>query len=43
MCDGGVVIDLSAMKRVEVDAGKRVARVEAGALRANDEAGKPRT
>ena len=32
MCDGGVVIDLSAMKRVEVDAGKRVARVEAGAL-----------
>ena len=32
MCDGGVVIDLSAMKRVAVDAGKRVARVEAGAL-----------
>jgi hypothetical protein len=32
MCDGGLVIDLSAMKRVEVDAGKRVARVEAGAL-----------
>jgi len=32
MCDGGVVIDLSAMKRVEVDAGKRVARAEAGAL-----------
>lgn len=32
MCDGGVVIDLSAMKRVEVDAGKRVASVEAGAL-----------
>ena len=31
-CDGGVVIDLSAMKRVEVDASKRVARVEAGAL-----------
>ncbi len=32
MCDGGVVIDLSAMKRVEVDPGKRVARAEAGAL-----------
>lgn len=32
MCDGGVVIDLSAMKRVEVDAGKRVAHAEAGAL-----------
>ena len=32
MCDGGLVIDLSAMKQVEVDAGKRVARVEAGAL-----------
>ena len=32
MCDGGVVIDLSAMKRVAVDAGKRVARAEAGAL-----------
>ncbi len=32
MCDGGVVIDLSGMNRVEVDAGKRVARAEAGAL-----------
>jgi len=32
MCDGGVVIDLSGMKRVEVDAGKRVARAEAGAI-----------
>jgi hypothetical protein len=32
MCDRGVVIDLSAMKRVEVDAGKRVARAQAGAL-----------
>jgi hypothetical protein len=31
-CDGGVVIDLSAMKRVEVDVAKRAARVEAGAL-----------
>jgi FAD binding domain/Berberine and berberine like len=31
-CDGGVVIDLSGMKRVEVDAGKRVARAEAGSL-----------
>src|SRR6516225_9287504 len=32
MCDGGVVIDLSAMKRVDVDVSKRVARAEAGAL-----------
>jgi len=32
MCDGGVVIDISGMKRIEVDAGKRVARAEAGAL-----------
>jgi len=32
MCDGGVVIDLSQMKRIEVDARKRVARAEAGAL-----------
>lgn len=32
MCDGGVVIDLSAMKGVEVDTRKRVARAEAGAL-----------
>ena len=32
VCDGGVVIDLSSMNRVEVDAGKRVARAEAGAL-----------
>jgi hypothetical protein len=32
ICDGGVVIDLSGMNRVEVDAGKRVARAEAGAL-----------
>jgi FAD binding domain len=32
VCDGGVVIDLSAMNRVEVDAGKRVARAGAGAL-----------
>ncbi len=32
MCDGGVVIDLSAMKRVEVDTSKRVARADAGAL-----------
>jgi hypothetical protein len=32
MCDGGVVIDLSAMKRVAVDTDKRVARAEAGAL-----------
>jgi FAD/FMN-containing dehydrogenase len=32
MCDGGVVIDLSAMKRVEVDVRERVARAQAGAL-----------
>ena len=32
MCDAGVVIDFSAMKRVEVDVSKRVARAEAGAL-----------
>lgn len=32
VCDGGVVIDLSAMNRVEVDADKRVARAQAGAL-----------
>ena len=32
MCNGGVVVDLSGMNRVEVDARKRVARAEAGAL-----------
>jgi FAD binding domain/Berberine and berberine like len=32
VCDGGVVIDLSGMKRVEVDSDKRVARAEAGSL-----------
>jgi FAD binding domain-containing protein len=32
VCDGGVVIDLCGMNRVEVDAGKRVARAQAGAL-----------
>ena len=32
MCDGGVVIDLSGMNRVEVDARKGVARAEAGSL-----------
>ena len=32
MCAGGVVIDLSGMKRVEVDASRRVGRAEAGAL-----------
>jgi len=32
MCDDGVVIDLSQMKRVEVDPSKRVARAQAGAL-----------
>jgi len=32
VCDGGMVIDLSAMNRVEVDAGKLVVRAQAGAL-----------
>ncbi|HEV2115850.1 MAG TPA: FAD-binding oxidoreductase [Terriglobales bacterium] len=31
-CDGGMVIDLSGMKRVEVDAPKRLACAQAGAL-----------
>ena len=30
VCDGGVVIDLSRMKGIEIDADRRVARVEAG-------------
>jgi FAD binding domain-containing protein/berberine-like enzyme len=32
VCDGGVVIDLSGLKRVEVDRRRHVARVEAGCL-----------
>jgi hypothetical protein len=32
VCDGGVVIDLSGMKKVEVDAEKRAARAEGGCL-----------
>jgi FAD/FMN-containing dehydrogenase len=32
VCEGGGVIDLSAMNRVEVDADKRIARAQAGAL-----------
>lgn len=32
VCDGGVVIDFSGMRRVEVDAGRHVARVQPGAL-----------
>ena len=32
VCDGGMVIDLSAMNRVEVDTDKLVARAQAGAL-----------
>jgi FAD/FMN-containing dehydrogenase len=31
-CDGGLVIDLSSSKRVDIDARKRVARAQAGAL-----------
>lgn len=32
MCDGGLVIDFSCFKRVEIDAKKQVARAQAGAL-----------
>lgn len=32
VCDGGVVLDLSAMNRVEVDADRRVARAQGGTL-----------
>ncbi len=32
ICDGGLMIDLSLMKNIEVDAGRRVARVGAGVL-----------
>ena len=32
VCEGGLVIDLSGMKGVEVDGGKRVARAQGGAL-----------
>jgi FAD/FMN-containing dehydrogenase len=31
-CDGGLVIDLSGMRRVEADKDKRVARADAGSL-----------
>ena len=31
-CDGGVVLDLSTLKKVDIDPDKRVARVEAGVL-----------
>src|SRR5262249_39475029 len=32
VCDGGVVIDLSGLKRIEVEAEKRIVRAEAGSL-----------
>jgi hypothetical protein len=32
VCDGGVVIDLAGMRRVEVDAQKRIVRAESGCL-----------
>lgn len=32
VCDNGVMIDLSLMREVEVDAGKRIAKVDGGAL-----------
>jgi hypothetical protein len=35
VCDGGVVIDLAGMRRVEVDATKRIVRAGAGSLVAN--------
>lgn len=31
-CDGGLMIDLSLMKRIEVDPGRRIARAEPGLL-----------
>jgi len=37
VCEGGVVLDLSGMRRVDVNAEKRVARVQAGALVQNVE------
>jgi FAD/FMN-containing dehydrogenase len=35
VCDGGLVIDLSTMKRVEIDPGHLVARIEPGCVPAN--------
>lgn len=35
VCDGGVMIDLAGMRRVEVNAQKRIVRAEAGCLVAN--------
>jgi hypothetical protein len=35
VCDGGLVIDLAGMRRVEVDAQRRIVRADAGCLIAN--------
>ena len=40
--DGGVVIDLSGMRAVEIDPAKRIARVQGGALLENYPGGTPK-